>query len=225
MNSGTIRDFLTGTLPALVHDGESTDAGFALPPRSLALLAKVVSALGVRRVFEFGSGQSTRCFLEAGCTVTAIEDSAEWLAQTLAALPAPQREKLHGFQLPLQTVWLGGAPMRSWRLPDAARDALRDADLVLVDSPALPPFREHALVIALGTARGALTIVDDASIPTVARFCRRLAERNDAPHRFVPVDHGLFFCGPAARSPLDVTRSCVETLKAWRRFLHPRSGA
>jgi hypothetical protein len=39
------------------------------------------------------------------------------------------------------------------------------------------------------------------------------------------VDHGLFFAGPCGRGGFDEGRPILETLKAWRRFLHSRCGA
>jgi len=225
MKAGLIRDFVRRELPALCRRGVSGDAGYALPAASLALLRECIAQLGIRRVFEFGTGQSTRAFLAAGCEVASVEDSAEWLSETRRALDGLDGAPIEFFQLPLRLVWHRGAPMRSWRLPARALAALRAADLVLVDSPALPPFREHALALALAQARGALIAVDDASIPTVARFCHRLAERNGAPFFRADLDHGLFFAGPAERAPLDDGRSFVETLKAWRRYFHPRCGA
>jgi len=225
MTNEAAREFIVRTLPALVPEGGSVDAGYALPPRTLALLERIVAALNIRRVFEFGSGQSTRTFIQAGCAVTAVEDSAEWLAQTAATLTADEHTRFHSFCLPLQAVWLAGAPFRAWRLPSAALDALRAAELVLIDSPALPPFREHALALTIATARNAIIVVDDAAIPTVARFCRSLAGRNAAPHDFISIDHGLFVCGPAAGPRVDLNRPWTETVKAWRRFFHPRAGA
>lgn len=209
--------FNTGvTLPA---------AGYVLPPASLALIGRCLEHLGVRRVFEFGTGLSTELFLGAGCHVTAIEDGERWLAEVIGRLDADVRDSFVAYRLPLRRVWLRGAPIQSWTLPAAALNALREADFVLIDSPALPPFREHALALALRHATGALIVVDDANIPTVARFCRRLAERNGAAFAHLPLDHGLFFCGPAACRPLRESRPFIETLKAWRRYFHPRAGA
>jgi hypothetical protein len=111
-----------------------------------------------------------------------------------------------------------GAPVQSWVLPQAALAALREADFVLVDSPAWPPFREHALALALAHARRALIVVDDANIPTVQRFCRRLAMRNGVPHFQTTMDHGLFFFGPVGDGAIDLDRPLLETLKAWRRY-------
>ncbi|HSI14716.1 MAG TPA: hypothetical protein VK961_21870 [Chthoniobacter sp.] len=214
--------FVETELPSLSRDDHHGEAGYALPPASLALLVECVKRLYVRRVFEFGSGQSTREFLAAGCQVTVVEDSEAWLAETDAALAPVQRLRFTSHRLPLRRVWLAGAPLQSWVLPETALAALRDAELVLVDSPAWPPFREHALTLALEHSRGALIVVDDANIPTVQRFCRRLAGQNRATHFQTNMDHGLFFLHPAGHGPLDSHRPLIETLKAWRRYFLAR---
>ncbi len=215
--------FLTVELPAPCRADTHDEAGYALPGASLALLAHCTVRLGVRRVFEFGSGQSTRDFLAAGCDVTCVEDSEKWLANTIAMLDAGQRARLTAVRLPLRRVWLAGAPLRSWTLPSSALAALRDADLVLVDSPAWPPFREHALSLALAHCRNALVVMDDANIPTVHRFCRRMATRNGIPFFRTMMDHGLYFMGAAGSGSADVRRSILETIKAWRRYFIART--
>jgi hypothetical protein len=58
------------------------DSGFALPKGSLNFLREVVNRCGVRRVFEFGSGQSTRIFLETGASVYSLENDIRWLEET-----------------------------------------------------------------------------------------------------------------------------------------------
>ncbi len=218
MKSGDVAGFITAELPALCQDDIHGEAGYALPQASLALLKACVTRLGVRRVFEFGSGQSTRDFLAAGCEVTAVEDSGDWLAKTVAALDDGQRARFTPHLLPLRRVWLAGAPVRSWVLPDAALRSLREAELVLVDSPAWPPFREHALTLALTHCRHALVVVDDANIPTLHRFCRRLAASNALPFFETTMDHGLFFMGATGGNSPNVQRPVLETLKAWRRY-------
>ena len=120
----------------------------------------------------------------------------------------------------MQTVFEGGVPFRSWALPSRLEPALREAQLVLIDSPAFPPSREHALLTALGQNRGGLIVLDDANIPTVQRFCARLANTNQLASLHSPVDHGLFFIlPPKYGGPILSTRGILETLKAWRRFL------
>ncbi len=222
MSRENVVRFLQSELPSLCRDDHHGEAGYALPPASLALLVECVKRLQVRRVFEFGSGQSTREFLAAGCQVTVVEDSEAWLAETSATLDPGQRERFAPHRLPLRRVWLEGAPLQSWVLPEAALAALRDAELVLVDSPAWPPFREHALTLALEHSRGALIVVDDANIPTVQRFCRRLADQNRATHFHTSMDHGLLFLCPTGSGAVDLHRPLIETLKAWRRYFLAR---
>jgi len=220
-----LRAFIRERLPEICAGQTSSEAGYALPTASLGVLRQCVMELGVRRVFEFGTGQSTRVFLEAGCEVVAIEDSADWLADTRRGLEAAFDTRVTFFHLPLCAVWHRSAPILSWTLPQEALAGLRNADLVLVDSPASPPFREHALALALAHARNALLVVDDARIPTVARFCRRLAGRNGAESFETALDHGLFFMGPIAGDRPDDSRSWVETLKAWRRYFYLRGAS
>jgi hypothetical protein len=194
------------------------EAGYALPEATLSLLMECVSRLWVRRVFEFGSGRSTRGFLRAGCEVAVVEDSEAWLGKTLAQLDEVQRTRFTSYLLPLRTVWVAGAPLRSWVLPEAVLATLREADLVLVDSPAWPPFREHALALALAHSRNALVVVDDANIPAVHRFCQRLAGRNGAQTFQTTMDHGLFLMRPSGKGSIATARPILETLKAWRRY-------
>lgn len=223
MSPESIAHFLAAELPALCRDDVHGEAGYALPPSSLALLVECIARLQIRRVFEFGSGQSTREFLAAGCQVAAVEDDGSWLAKTTATLDAKQRERFTSFLLPLERVWLAGAPLHSWTLPETALTALREAQLVLVNSPAWPPFREHALALALQHSRNALVVVDDANIPTVQRFCRRLALQSRIAHFHSTMDHGLFFLHAADAGPFGVRRPLLETLKAWRRYILARS--
>jgi hypothetical protein len=218
IQSGDIAKFMNVELPALCQEDTHDEAGYALPDASRALLLACVSQLGIRRVFEFGSGRSTRDFLRAGCRVTVVEDSQTWLDETMNLLDADESARLVSHVLPLHRVWMAGAPLRSWNLSEEALQALGEAELVLVDSPAWPPFREHALALALGHCRAALIVVDDANIPTVSRFCRRLAGRGRAPFFQTAMDHGLFFTGSLESGSVDIRRPVLETLKAWRRY-------
>ena len=210
---GSLLDTLASEAPA-----PSGDAGYALPDATLRLLTRIVEAAGVHSVFEFGSGRSTRAFLAAGCVVTAVEDSQEWLSQTLASLTPEERSRLHAIRQPLRLLFYQGAPFRSWSLDADTLRRLATADLVLIDAPAFPPFREHALRVCLVHCGGGLIVVDVASIPTVRRFCMRLAGAPGTQSRQITIDHGLFFlvhdtgAGPAPR------RGLLETAKAWRRF-------
>lgn len=206
-------------LPPLCDGPRRDDGVFALPDSALACLRTLLARTPeIRAVFEFGSGRSTRLFLEAGAEVTSLEDSAHWLADTRAALPAELVPRWTSACQPLDRVWHHGAPFTSWRLDGALTAKLAAADLVLIDSPVLPPMREHALLLALRHARGALIVVDDANIPAVARFCRRFAARHALPHHFSPMGHGLFFLTPPAGA-LDERRGLLAALRVWRLYL------
>lgn len=197
-----------------------SDSGFALPEATLSLLGSLVSGLEIRRVFEFGSGRSTKVFLAAGCQVTCLESSAHWLKQTLQEIPGDSQQRVVATAQPLETVWHGVAPLRSWKLTDQTRAALSTAELILIDSPPFPPFREHALIHSLLYATQAILVIDDANIPTIGRFCRRISRLN--PHLstfWTEKDHGLFFFGKADVRPLRFQRGLIETGKMWRRFI------
>jgi hypothetical protein len=110
--------------------------------------------------------------------------------------------------------------MKGWTLSAELWTALEEAELVLIDSPESPPFREHPLILGLTHAHKATVVIDDANIPTVQRFCQRLA-RNDGALTsiFTPKDHGLFFFGRRESGEgINFGRGFIETCKAWRRF-------
>jgi hypothetical protein len=196
--------------------GGGVESGYALPEATLRLLTRVIEGAGVRNVFEFGSGRSTKAFLAAGCHVTAVEDSRSWMDETLASLTVEERSRLHVVCRPLELVFHEGAPFRSWVLDSETLQRLSAAEMVLIDAPAFPPFREHALSISLRHS-GGLIVVDDAGIPTVRRFCARLGGGRGTVHREWDIDHGLYFMVGAGGEPLP-RRGLVETAKAWRRY-------
>jgi hypothetical protein len=214
---GVIADRIWQILDTLAPEPSGGGGGYALPDATLRLLARVIAECGVRNVFEFGSGRSTKTFLAAGCAVTALEDSRAWLVRTLGGLTPEERSRLHAVCQPLRVIFYQGAPFRSWALDGGTLARLAAADLVLIDAPAFPPFREHALSLSLEHC-GGLIVVDDAAIPTVRRFCQRLA--GGMAHRECAVDHGLFFVVGGGKTGR--RRGLVETLKAWRRFFMGR---
>jgi hypothetical protein len=218
MTRDQIAQLLDALLPDCAPSAPGADAGYALPDATLRLLTQIVEATGARNVFEFGSGRSTKAFLAAGCAVTAIEDSRAWLDQTLASLTPEEQSRLHPVCQPLRVIFDQGAPFRSWELEGDTLARLAAADLVLIDAPAFPPFREHALSVTLGHCRGGLIVVDDSGIPTVRRFCARLAGGAGTLHRESAIDHGLFFLVRAAAGKPSPRRGLIETAKAWRRF-------
>ena len=172
MKAEDVEQFIASKLPAIVPGPDvHGEGGYALPEASRAVLLACVSQLGIRKIFEFGSGRSTRDFLRAGCEVTVVEDSQAWLdgndgSRSMERACALRRRiccRSAGSGWRALHCGVGCFRKRRWQ-------TLREAELVLVDSPAWPPFREHALVLALAHCRAALIVVDDANIPTVSRF-------------------------------------------------------
>jgi hypothetical protein len=218
VNANRFGKFLRDRLPALCSRENGEDAGYALPLSTLACLSAIVRELDVRTVFEFGSGRSTAEFLVSGCDLTSVENDPEWMDKTLATIPAEQRARLHSITQPLRIRWHRGVPFPGWNLSPQILARLGEAELVLVDSPVSPPFREHALLTCLRHVKCGLVVVDDANIPTVRRFCDRLARQNNLLGFYSPLDHGLYFFALESRRKSNTARSVLESLKAWRRF-------
>jgi hypothetical protein len=204
---------------------DNEDAGYALPQGSLRFLIACASALKLNTVFEFGSGASTLRFLEAGLHVTTLEDNAYWHAQTLERVPAHLRARLHSEHVPLEKVWCGKFPCMGWRLPQSMESRLAAADLVLIDSPAFPPFREAALMQALQVSSARIIVLDDVGIPTLRRFCERIvAQSNGIELKFIERDHTLgVFLRREHGSEVRNHPEIVEQLKGWRRYFLGRS--
>lgn len=200
--------------------GEPANHGFALGDGALALLGAIIQRFGVKKVFEFGSGRSTKEFLELGCLVFCVEDNQHWLDETLKTIPAERMAGLRSAVLPLRTVWHHGVPMKAWE-EEAVAPELRNADLVLIDSPSYPPFREYPLILSMKHATNAIIILDDANIPTVDRFCKRLAsDRSRVLSCSTSIGHGLFILARLSRNgEIESGRGAIETAKAWRRFV------
>lgn len=145
------------------------DSGYALPHGSLDFLREVVKRCGIGRVFGFGSGQSTRVFLEAGARVTTLENDSRWLEATKKSLNPDLLDHWTPRCQSLQFIFDGLSPFFSWKIDESDVDAIRTADLVLIDSPAYPPSREFALLQTLRSGCRGLIIVDDLRVPTVER--------------------------------------------------------
>ncbi len=221
MRPESLGSFLKDEIARLCSAPSNHDGAYPMPEASVECLHAVIARLGVRRVFEFGSGRSTEAFLQAGMEVTSLEDSETWLAETAQRIRPGERVRWHPACAPLERIWHRGSPFLSWRLTSDLEVRLAAADLVLIDWPALPPFREHALLLALRHARRALVVVDDANIPTVARYCDRIARQNRLSRFQTPMDHGLYFLAPN-EGALDESRGTWGTLRAWRFFLARR---
>jgi len=143
---------------------ETAEGGLRAARRFAGAAAGVCAQLGIRRVFEFGTGRSTRAFLDAECEVASVEDSAEWARakhnEVSAGCLAPRS---HSFSF---LCVLSGIAARQCGAGSAGSGPRR-----LAGCRAGPgrftratPFREHALAMAFAHARGALIVVDDAGI-------------------------------------------------------------
>jgi len=209
-------DYLDGSF----HEEDCAGTPAALPDASLEFLLEVSERIQAKRVFEFGSGRSTKCLLSEGVEVCSLEDSDYWLKKSLDEIAGNLLAQHRGEVQPLQTKMLGCFPVLDWRVEGSLRASLAAADLVLVDSPYYTPFRESTLWTALQTCADALVIIDDTRIPTLRAFCDRIAARNPwIAHKRVKVGHGfdLFWCHGES-SKLCLGHSMADCLKGWRRY-------
>jgi len=210
--------FRAGILFASFRPSDHPTVAAALPDESLNFLTTLAKAVDAKTILEFGSGRSTIALLTAGFSVISIEDSVFWMEETLKVTPKSDAHH-QALVKSLSMIWRNAAPFLDWRLDDELVGLIQAADMVLIDSPYYPPFRESTLLSALSMTERALVVLDDTRIPTLSRFCDRIARRNPhLMHRRVPVGHCFDVFCRLDRAPIDSHRSLPETLKAWRRF-------
>jgi len=192
----------------------------ALPDAALEFLVALARQCEVASVFEFGSGRSTAALLREGFRVTSLEDSNRWMEQTRAQLSEEEKSRHVVLVRPLSRRMHGWFPVMDWPVdPELAR-CIGGADLILVDSPYYAPFRESTLWSSLAHNDHAVVVLDDTRIPTLSRFCDRLAASNPALlHRRVKVGHTFdIFSRAGDKAPLTRSHLLLEILKGWRRF-------
>ena len=202
-------------------DADHPTAPAALPENAISFLLDLARELNAMTIFEFGSGISTSAFLRAGYHVTSLEDSHNWMEQTLTRLSDELRRRHTALVRPLRLKLHGLFPAMDWAIDSELAMLIGNADLILVDSPYFAPFREATLWSALAHNANAVVVVDDTRIPTLSRFCDQLASVNPSLlHCRVRVGHcfDLFSRGGDDRS-LKLKHGLVETLKGWRRFV------
>jgi hypothetical protein len=202
------------------HQEDCAAAPAALPDASLDFLLEVSKRINAHKVFEFGSGRSTRSLLSAGMTVFSLEDSEHWLRKSLDDIPSELTALHQGAVESLRTKMLGWFPVLDWRVEESLLQKLVAADLVLVDSPYYTPFRESSLWTALLHCPDGLVILDDTRIPTLSTFCDRIAAKNPwIAHKRVKVGHGfdLFWCR-GENAKLSLGHSMTDCFKGWRRY-------
>jgi hypothetical protein len=201
------------------------DSGFALPNGTLALIQEIFRQCKIEQVFEFGSGQSTRVFLEAGASVYSLENDMRWLDETRKGLSEQLQRQWTARCESLQLVFDGLSPFFSWRLDSLAIDAICNADLVLIDSPAHPPSRELALLQTLRAGCKGIVIVDDLRIPTLERRIQSIAAGNShVLYRHLRRDHGLALLQNSIPDTHSIksNRSIIETIKTVRRYINAK---
>jgi hypothetical protein len=164
---------------------------------SCEFLAEVAGVLPEpKRVFEFGSGRSTHALRRVSPHVTSIESSAEWLDRTEETDGVAKRAGDYAAVIPLRRCWNRMRPIESFDLdshPEALA-RLKQAQLILLDSPPNPAKREHALFLAMHYAPvGAVIVLDDLEVRATSRFAFRLARQNARHFRFwtLRIDHQL----------------------------------
>lgn len=169
-----------------------------LPPASCEFLAALGRVLPPGSgAFEFGSGRSTHVLRRVFGSVTSVEDSADWLNTTEKLADAVQRRADDRTRVvPLTRCWNRLRLIESFDITSHSDllSRLRNARLVLVDSPPNPAKREHALYLALShTPADALVVIDDLEVRATARFTTRLARQNEKRFAFwrLKIDHQL----------------------------------
>ncbi len=210
----------SGFLDRELEEGYDPNNYFALPKPAMEFLVGLCRSVGVTRVFEFGSGQSTIVLLREGFTVASLEYTDHWMDETRKQLNGDYRQHTP-LVCPLKPRWCGLIPMMGWEVDSELRNHLESADLILVDSPS-GPFREVALCSALIYAPApTLVVIDDINIDTICRFCRKIAATNPSLlYKEVKCGHRFgVFAKLDDKSPLAIRHSPLEFVKGWRRFV------
>jgi hypothetical protein len=207
------------------ESGDDPHAEAALPASSLEFLLELCRKIGAKRIFEFGSGRSTKAFLSAGYSVFSLEDSSFWLSKTVESLSGHEAKLHESAVSALETNMIGGFPVLGWRIDKRLEEQLGRADLILVDSPHFTPFREATLLASLQHGPQSLIVLDDTRIPTLRRFCDGIASQNPRLlHRRVAVGHGFdLFHRVDPSEPLVRKQSLMDLVKGWRRYFRGRS--
>jgi hypothetical protein len=173
--------------------------------------------------FEFGSGCSTHVLRRVTAQVTSIEDSDQWLNRTEQSTGSVTRRAAdYSAVIPLQRCWNRLRLIESFDLEAMPKtlDRLKQARLILVDSPPNPAKREHALFLALRHAPiGAIIVLDDLAVRATARFACRLARQNARRFQFwfLDLDHKLGIFLKLRSGRIQSRPSLVEFVGTWLR--------
>ncbi|OIN99306.1 MAG: hypothetical protein AUJ51_13145 [Elusimicrobia bacterium CG1_02_56_21] len=142
----------------------------SLEPASCRFLAAFVSALGARRIIEFGSGFSTLMMARqiAGLEdnyLLSIGDSPLFSAQAKEAFENSGCQAKVEFRVaPLRPRFYGPRLLLSYNLPKGLLEALGPFDLALIDAPKHDYCRESGLYDVFNAmAPGGYIVMDDAN--------------------------------------------------------------
>lgn len=131
---------------APVPQGLRSQAGFgaaSIGEDDYAWLVAYVRRTGARRIVEFGPGDSTLAFLEAGCEILSLENDDSWLRSAKQRFAAWSKVIVAPFE---DIPGLGGAG------PDLVRTGGWKPDVVFVDAPRVEdqysPARANACLFA-----------------------------------------------------------------------------
>jgi hypothetical protein len=221
----SLEDKLERLISKYNRETSSGDApAWILPPLSCKFVEEVAALLTEdSSAFEFGSGRSTHVLRQASAYATSIEHSTEWLNQTENSNGSiTKRAGDFSAVVPLKRCWNRLRLIESFDLearPELLA-RLRQAQLILVDSPPNPAKREHALFLALRYSPiGAVIILDDLEVRATARFAHRLARQNARRFRFwnLNIDHQLGIFLRLQSGPIRSGPSLTEFVGTWLR--------
>jgi predicted O-methyltransferase YrrM len=141
---------------------------WVLAKDSMRFLIALVRRTRPARVIEFGSGLSTRMLsqeLAAGGVVRSFDHVEAFARGTRESIArSPGRADVSVLYRPVGLGWFHGKLLPFYGIRPGDLDAVRDADLVIVDGPPQAWGREAALYAAYPAMRdGALLVLDDAS--------------------------------------------------------------
>lgn len=224
LTSNRVKDFFSSSIVKTEYsESDNSESPAALPDASLNFLIDVCKKLGIQRIFEFGSGRSTKALLNNNFSVTSLEDDEYWMNQTIKTLDESEKVNHTAFVKPLKRRFLGLFPVLDWEISDDLAKSISEADLILIDSPYYTPFRESTLWSGLNYSKGAILILDDTRIPTLQRFCNRLSSSNPSLiHTRVAVGHSFDIFYHNSEKKLHLNHSLTDTLKGWYRYISGR---
>jgi predicted O-methyltransferase YrrM len=221
------------TTEALLGDDRSENP-YALQPDTLRLLEVFLERQRPKLVLEFGSGSSTSLFstwaAANGSHVLSVEHDRGWVDRVRAGLPDAARGVTELLHRPLRLVRHGLRLFLTYQNLERLHDAVRDADLVLIDGPHVSG-REPVLYAVLSHCTpGTIVVIDDcrhyairemvqAVVPSLARcFVAEELENNSHGLCVLRCETSPTAVSPAGAGPRMVLRSYWRCLRDFRQY-------